>query len=197
MREFFIGGFLALFLIVSFGVFFIHHSFNFQNSPPVNTKFTAGAFTLPQEKPQEQYIPFPRPEFILREGNSIFYPPKPKYLDIQYIDINLKEKILVLFENGEAKELYKVIAIGPPYLPTPKGTFQVLHKEEKHFASKEKLWMPWSIHIVGDVFIHGIPYYPNGKVLKSKYSHGCIRVATNEQKELYQKVPLGTRVVVY
>lgn len=197
MREFFIGGFLALFLIVSFGAFFIHHSFNFQSLPPENTKFTAGTFTLPQEKPQGKYIPFPRPEFILREGNSIFYPPKPKYSDVQYIDINLKEKLLALFENGEAKKLHKVVAIGPPHSPTPKGTFSVLHKEENHFASKEKLWMPWSIHIVGDVFIHGIPYYPNGRILKSKYSHGCIRVATEQQKELYQKVPIGTRVVVY
>lgn len=197
-RWFFIGVFLALYLIASIGIFFVF-DFKSVTSPSTPTEeLSAGVFVIPQrETLLRRYTPFPSSEFVFREGKTILYAPKAKYTDFPYIDINLKEKVLTLFENGEAKELHKVVAIGPPYFPTPKGTFSVLHKEEKHFASKEKVWMPWSMHIVGDVFIHGIPYYPNGKILKSKYSHGCIRVATEQQKELYQKVPLGTRVVVY
>lgn len=196
-RGFFIGVFLALFFIASIGVFFVFDSRSV--TPPSNQtrELTAGIFTIPRQKSFGEYTPFPYSEFVLREGEHILYAPKPKYSDVSYLDINLKEKTLTLFENGEAKELYKVVAIGPPYSPTPKGTFSILHKEENHFASKEKLWMPWSMHIVGDIFIHGIPYYPNGKILKSKYSHGCIRVATEQQKELYQKSPIGIPVVVY
>ena len=147
--------------------------------------------------PLEDQAQFPLAQPVLRIGAKVIQAPVPKYDQGMYLDINLKSRVLALFQDGQAKVLYKVLAIGPPDLPTPIGTFKVLHKEENHFASKEKVWMPWSMHIIGDVFIHGIPYYPGGRILKSRYSHGCIRLNTDQQQALYQQVALGTPVVVY
>jgi len=144
-----------------------------------------------------EYQPFPASTLVLRKGTQEFSPPEPKYRQGHYLDVNLKAKIITFFNQGEANSLYSIVAIGPPSSPTPKGNFTILHKQQNHFASKEKLWMPWSMHIVGDIFIHGIPYYPNGRLLGGKYSHGCIRLTTENQEELYRKVSIGTPVIVY
>jgi lipoprotein-anchoring transpeptidase ErfK/SrfK len=48
-----------------------------------------------------------------------------------------------------------------------------------------------------NLFIHGIPYYPGGKPVTSKYSGGCVRVPTDNQAQLYEKIAIGTPVVIY
>lgn len=198
IASFVAGGTLGLAAVIFVSSFLISALFLDSRVTALKvTSYTASPSIKENGKPLGGYTFLPQSQIVMREGGSVFYPPEPKYLDTRYIDIDLKKKLLTFFENGENTGLYRVVAVGPPYSPTPKGTFRILHKEEKHFASKEKVWMPWSMHIVGDIFIHGIPYYANGKILNSKYSHGCIRVPTDQQKELYQKASIGTRVVVY
>lgn len=208
-KAFFLGTLMAAFVTgttVAFSIWLVAHSgqlpsFNLAYKPIItkpNIAFAEPVLELVEPLPPlEDQAQFPLSEPVLRLGAKVIQAPAPKYDQGMYLDINLKSKVLTLFQDGQALVLYKVLAIGPPDLPTPKGTFKVLHKEENHFASKEKVWMPWSMHIVGDVFIHGIPYYPDGRILKSYYSHGCIRLKTDQQQALYQQVALGTPVVVY
>lgn len=145
----------------------------------------------------DEFWAFPESRMVLREGEKTTLAPEARILDGQYLDISLKSKLITLFENGEPQALYRVVAIGPPSAPTPKGTFSLLSKEERHFASKEKVWMPWAMRVVDGIFIHGIPYYPNGTLLGGRYSHGCIRVPTAMQQELFARIAIGTPVVIY
>lgn len=144
------------------------------------------------------FVPFPQAKTVLREGESIIEAPEPKYNDRIYLDVNLRQKLITLFDKGEAIGMYRITAYGNPRsAPTPKGEFSIRTKEEKHLSRKVNLWMPWSMQVVGDYFIHGLPYYPGGKLYQGKYSRGCIRVPTEKQKELYDKITIGTPVVIY
>lgn len=144
------------------------------------------------------FTPFPKARSVFREGSLVIEAPDPRYRDRIYLDVSLNKQVITLFDKGEAKAMYRIAATGNPrYSPTPKGEFKVLHKKENHFSSISKVWMPWSIHFYDDYFIHGIPYYPGGRLYTGKYSAGCVRVPTDQQQELYQKIAIGTPVVVY
>lgn len=201
-KAFLFGSAIAILFSITAGTFLFSMKPILSSAPvkpplPSDSSLVVATLTHEELEPLEDYERFPLAQPVLRQGAKVIEVPLAKYDQGMYVDVNLKGKVLTLFQDGQAQVLYNVLAIGPPDLPTPKGAFKVLHKEENHFASKEKVWMPWSLHIVGGIFIHGIPYYPDGRMLKSRYSHGCIRVNTDQQKELYQKVPLGTPVVVY
>jgi len=116
----------------------------------------------------------------------------------KFIDINLETMRMTLFEDGKAIKTYPVAAKGNPRsAPTREGNFTILTKEEKHLASREHLWMPWSMQFSGDYFIHGWPYWPNGERLKSKYSAGCIRLQVPDAKEVYEWADRGTALAVH
>lgn len=144
------------------------------------------------------FVPFPQTKTVLREGENAIEAPEPKYQDRAYLDVNLEKELITLFDKGEVMGMYRIAAHGNPRTaPTPKGEFTIKTKEEKHFSRRVSLWMPWSMQVVGDYFIHGWPYYPGGKLYQGKYSRGCVRVPTEKQKELYEKITVGTPVVIY
>jgi hypothetical protein len=56
--------------------------------------------------------------------------------------------------------------------------------------------MPYSVHIFGNFFIHGIPYYPDGVKVSSTYSGGCIRLEDNEAKAVFDFVEKDTPIII-
>jgi len=56
--------------------------------------------------------------------------------------------------------------------------------------------MPFSMQFEGNFFIHGWPYYPDGTSVGSSYSGGCIRLSNEDAKDLYNKIKIGTPVLV-
>jgi hypothetical protein len=56
--------------------------------------------------------------------------------------------------------------------------------------------MPYSVHVFGNYFIHGIPYYENGVQVSSTYSGGCIRLNNDDAKKVYDFVQEGTPIIV-
>lgn len=116
----------------------------------------------------------------------------------KYIDIDLSRMILITFEDGTPRHVCEITAAGNPRgWPTPKGNFQVLHKEENHFSQKTYVWMPWSLHFYGDFYIHGVPYWPSGQEAQSTYSGGCIRIPTDSAKLVYHWAEIGTPIIIH
>jgi lipoprotein-anchoring transpeptidase ErfK/SrfK len=76
---------------------------------------------------------------------------------------------------------------------TPTGHFQAGDKSRMHYS---RLYhhapMPYSVHVCGNVFIHGFSYVPAWPA-----SHGCIRVpldGNNPAKRFYAWVDPGTPI---
>ncbi|MBO4449414.1 MAG: L,D-transpeptidase family protein [Clostridiales bacterium] len=92
------------------------------------------------------------------------------------------------------------VAVGKPSTPTKKGTFYLRKKKKKFFADVVRC--KYCSSFKGSYYFHSWPYYWNGKkvyspVLGKGVSHGCVRMATDDAKYIYKKVPLKTKVVVY
>lgn len=91
--------------------------------------------------------------------------------------------------------LYKsyTVAVGNPSTPTPVGEFHVIYKGKNWGASFGPRWLgldiPWGIY-----GIHGTN---KPSSIGQHLSHGCIRMNNHDVKELYDLVPIGTKVVIY
>ncbi len=83
------------------------------------------------------------------------------------------------------------------FFETPSGIYKIGYKEKNHFSSIGKVWMPWSMHIFGNYFIHGWPYYPGGRPVESAYSGGCIRLSLADAGSLYKLAETGISVLIY
>lgn len=148
--------------------------------------------------PEPQILPLSEDILFEKADGTLIEISRARITEGKYIDIDLSDMILTVFDNGKPMAVYEVAAMGNPWTwPTPKGSFSVLHKEENHFSRKSYVWMPWSIHFYGDYFIHEIPYWPNGQRVTSKYSGGCIRLSADAAKLVYDWSEIGMPILVY
>lgn len=116
--------------------------------------------------------------------------------DFVYAD--LKAMRIKYFDNGKViwqKPIASIRNYGSKF-DTPTGEFKALTKEKNHFSTYGKVWMPYSVQFHGDFYIHGWPYYPDGKPVAQGYSGGCIRLATADMEELFELIKVGDGVVV-
>ena len=125
---------------------------------------------------------------------------KPGLVLADGLYITLDEMKAELWKDGVKRE-YKIGAIraeGHKY-DTPRGEFSVLHKELNHLSTIYSVWMPYSIHFKDDFFIHGeltwndaarTPVAGGGK------SGGCVRMSTENMKEIYALLEIGDSIVV-
>ncbi|MDP4092752.1 MAG: L,D-transpeptidase [Bacillota bacterium] len=108
-----------------------------------------------------------------------------------FIEIDKKNRLLKLFNDRILIKKYPV-AVGKPSTPTPSGYWTIISKGlwgaqfGGHFM---RLNIPWGIY-----GIHGtdMPWS-----IKQAVSHGCVRMYSNDAKELYNIVPIGTSVHIY
>jgi len=116
-----------------------------------------------------------------------------------FIELDLSGMQLKVYIGGLLVKTVPVLAKGMigSWWETPAGIYKIETKETKHFSSIGKVYMPWSMAFQGNFFIHGIPYYPNGTKVSSAYSGGCIRLADNDAKEIYEITQTGEPVLVF
>lgn len=115
-----------------------------------------------------------------------------------YIVADLSSMQLYLMRGITPIKTYTIVSKGKPgsYYETPAGEYEIQLKKESHFSSFGEVYMPYSMQFFGNFFIHGIPYYPDGTKVSSTYSGGCIRLADDDARELYESIPLNTSIIV-
>jgi hypothetical protein len=99
---------------------------------------------------------------------------------------------LVVWEQGRKIKTF-AIAVGNPSTPTPVGEYKVVYKGENWGASFGPRWLgldvPWGFYgIHGTNKPHSIGQHQ---------SHGCIRMRNTDVIELFEMIPLGTKVTIY
>jgi hypothetical protein len=111
---------------------------------------------------------------------------------------NLESMKMDLYEDGKVKDTFDILGKGRQGTAweTPPGAFDLLYKQENHFSSIGKVWMPFSVQFFGNYFIHGWPYYPDGTPVSEGYSGGCIRLSTADAEQVYNFSEVGTKTIV-
>ena len=123
--------------------------------------------------------------------------PSPLY-EGNYVVVHL-EKMQVELRNGTTTvETLPIISIGKPgsYYETIGGAYLNDYKIKNHFSSIGLVYMPWSVHVFGNYFIHGVPYYPDGTEVSSAYSGGCVRLSNLNAERVYAFIQKGTPIVI-
>jgi lipoprotein-anchoring transpeptidase ErfK/SrfK len=110
------------------------------------------------------------------------------------ISVDLKAQVLKAWQ-GERLIYRWDVSSGREGKETPNGSFKTLGKEEMHISSIYGSPMPYSVHINGNIYIHG-----SAGFTYSPGSHGCIRLpllsTRNVAQEFYNWVDVGVPVTV-
>lgn len=115
--------------------------------------------------------------------------------------VDLSEQRLVIRDNaGNVVRTWKV-STGGDTTPTPTGRYRVTSKSLRtHAVDNPRVTMNHMVRFRGGVGFHGIPRL-DGKPLDTPLgergvSHGCVRLADRNARELYRRLPVGATVVV-
>jgi lipoprotein-anchoring transpeptidase ErfK/SrfK len=126
------------------------------------------------------------------------------------IFVKLKTRRLYLY-NGDKLEKEYGIAIGLPAFPTPKGWYTIINKRKyPSWSNPGSAWaagMPASIgpgpsNPLGtralDLDSPGIRIHGTSKdySIGTAASHGCMRMHRKDVEELFELVPVGTKVII-
>lgn len=107
------------------------------------------------------------------------------------IRINLWHQTLQLIEDGRTIKQFKV-APGTRETPSPVGIFRITSKDTGWGGGFGSCWLglnvPW-----GKYGIHGTN---KPHLIGQNVSHGCFRMKNRDIEELYEIVPVGTKVIV-
>jgi lipoprotein-anchoring transpeptidase ErfK/SrfK len=126
--------------------------------------------------------------------------------------LELGKRTISLVENGRVVSSWPV-AVGDPSTPTPTGAFKVRNKvvNPQYQSTKSgknnptigpqgplgDRWIGFHTTERDQFGIHGTPTAWEWTVKsRSAVSHGCVRMLTPHVRELFDKVDLGTPVVV-
>ncbi len=108
-----------------------------------------------------------------------------------FIHVDVAENVLILYEQGEEVRRYAV-GIGKSSTPSPLGEWKIISRQKDWGGGFGTRWLglnvPWGIY-----GIHGTNH-PESIGYAS--SHGCIRMRNAEVEDLYERVTVGTRVVI-
>lgn len=90
---------------------------------------------------------------------------------------------------------------GAPATPTVKGEFTILDRKPSFGDGSYVVWN--ATRFYGGYFFHSVLYNPGSKTsiqdgrLGMNLSHGCVRLAYDDSRWIYTKIPDGTKVYAY
>lgn len=110
--------------------------------------------------------------------------------------IDKTQKVVRLMFNGKEKIVLDARFGDPVEFPTREGTFRVYSKSVHVISTLYHTPMPYSMFFSGGQAVHYSRYFAADGYYGA--SHGCVNIRDwRGVKELYSRVPIGTKVVVY
>ncbi len=143
--------------------------------------------------------------WIQEREEAPFFLPLPKSArdrltsaEENFIEVHLEKMTTGLYEKGVLKEEYPILARGNDryWGGSPAGLYKVEAKYSAAFSVSSRVYMPFSIHYYGKYYLHGIPYYPNGSKLISRFSGGCLRYEDKIAEMIFSFAKEGMPLIV-
>lgn len=110
------------------------------------------------------------------------------------VKVDLQNQVLQAWQGGQLIYRWKVSS-GREGKETPNGNYKAGKKEKMHISTIYGSPMPYSVHLAGNIFIHG-----STLIGSTPGSHGCIRLPVmttrNVAEEFYNWIDIGTPVTV-
>ena len=138
------------------------------------------------------------PQIVKSDVELVYTVTPPLVPEGNYVVIRLDTMNVILRNGTTTLAILPILTTGKPgsYYETIGGSYNNDYKVPLHFSSIGHVYMPYSVHIFGNYFIHGIPYYPNGEKVSSTYSGGCIRLSDENAKTVYDFIENETPIII-
>lgn len=138
-----------------------------------------------------------KPESPAVKPEPILHTEQPLYPG-DFVVVNLHTMMLDLRNGTTTLATFHIISKGKPgsYYETIGGAYENDYKIKNHFSTIGHVYMPWSVHVFGNFFIHGVPYYTDGRKVSTTYSGGCLRLSDEDAKQVYDFVKTGTPILI-
>ena len=119
------------------------------------------------------------------------------------IDVDITNQVVIVYYKGNVlKEM--VCSGGTPGSPTPLGNFTTTQKIYYSWLPKYSVGAYYFVRFYGSYLFHSVPFDSSGNMIIEEYeklgtpaSHGCIRLAVEDAKWIYENLPLGVEVFIY
>ncbi len=118
------------------------------------------------------------------------------------IKVNLGTNCTTIYKGKKAVKAM----ICSPSSETPTGTFYIPVKYRWH-EMIGNCYAQYCTRITTGILFHSVWYYKNGdkstmsvaayNVMGNKASHGCVRLLCKDAKWIYDKCPIGTKIVIF
>lgn len=108
------------------------------------------------------------------------------------IDVYPRQHKLIVRKHGQKIKTYP-IAVGNPSTPTPIGEFKIVYKGKNWGPSFGPRWLGLNV----SWGIYGIHGTNKPHSIGQHLSHGCIRMRNRDVLELYEIIPLGSKVTIH
>jgi len=124
---------------------------------------------------------------VSRQGKELYVRRGQKRVIIE----KSSQRLIAL--QGSRTVFRSNVSTGKAGYRTPNGNLMAKSKQRhKRSSLYNDAPMPYSVHLVGDIFIHGYPSVPSGPA-----SHGCIRLPLDgTAKFFFEWVEIGTPIKV-
>lgn len=121
------------------------------------------------------------------------------------VDLTNNRTVVFEWSNGEWEPIFNwVCSTGAPWSPTVLGDYEVTGKGYSFNGALggEPYTCYYYTQFYGDYLFHSIPYHQGtwnvqDATLGESVSHGCVRLATENAKWLYDNIPYHTHVLTY
>jgi lipoprotein-anchoring transpeptidase ErfK/SrfK len=114
----------------------------------------------------------------------------------------LKQKTFVFYKDTLLKEM--VCSGGTSEKPTPLGEFVITRRGDYFWSDKYDMGAHYWVRFYNEYLFHSVPFDVNGEMIKEEYeklgspaSHGCVRLALEDARWLYEMIPSGVKVLIY
>jgi len=115
-----------------------------------------------------------------------------------FIEINLWEMKVRVYKGGLLAKEAPILLRGDDanWGGTAAGIYSVLTGYKNAYSVISEVYMPWSLRFYGKYYLHGKPYYPDGRPLDSPYSGGCLHLSNDDAQAIYELAEKGMPVLV-
>lgn len=120
------------------------------------------------------------------------------------IDVSIAEQRVRVYDAKHNLLKTFVCSTGLPGHDTPTGTFHIVNRGKSFFSEKYQEGGYYWLRFEGSYLFHSVPFDKNYKMIASeaeklgqKASHGCVRLATTDEKWMYENILTGTKVTIH
>ncbi|PJI09487.1 MULTISPECIES: L,D-transpeptidase [Clostridium] len=117
------------------------------------------------------------------------------------IDVDLQKQRVSVYDAQKRLVNSFICSSGMDGSDTPKGQYKVQERGYSFYSKKYQEGAYYWVQFMGNYLFHSVPFDKNENIeteeiskLGNKASHGCVRLAINDAKWIYDNVPKGTVV---